>query len=506
MKTTINLLFLVLCIAMLSGCHSYQPKSKVTDQLTIDTGSLKSVKGMNDDLALLWSAIKEMHPGYGIYTTSDSMQEIYNKTYAAIQTPLTEGEFITTIYPFLCSLRCGHTQIKHSENYKSPPQTTRLPFEVLIRNHRAWITTHQTDQLNTGDEIISLNNVPVETIINHGYDFYGDDGYNKTFKELFLSEYDGFEDVCNKYYHWQAPYQLKLRTGSGSVKTIQIKEAKSDVPAKPAAQEVDNYAGWITEKSIPDSRLRLLKNASVALFQSPPFAYSDTVVFKDAFKLIHQKGIKTLILDMRHNSGGDIRVATQLLSYLADAPFQIVKDVKSRLPDPALNSFTKYFDTLITQGFTLGFKPGYKEGTWYHIEAKPAFGNLYGPFPLDKADHFNGKLLVLIDGATFSSGALFTAAVKAQRRDVIFIGRETAGSEEGCNGVTLQKLTLPNTKIVVDFPWMRVISMAKNPIPGRGVIPDYPIDYSPNDIVTKNDLDLKKALSVINGHNELTSR
>jgi hypothetical protein len=140
----------------------------------------------------------------------------------------------------------------------------------------------------------------------------------------------------------------------------------------------------------------------VALLQSPPFAYADTVVFKNAFKLIQQKRIKTLILDMRQNTGGDIRVATQLLSYLADAPFQIVKDVKSRLPNPAVNSFARYFDTSITQGFLLGFKPGYKEGTWYHIISKPAFGNLYGPFALDEANHFDGKLFVLIGGNTIN--------------------------------------------------------------------------------------------------------
>ena len=500
MKTTISLLLIVLNVAILPGCNSNQQKSKLPNQSTTDTGSIKSVKSMHDDLTILWSAIKEMHPGYGIYTTTDSLQEVYNKTYEAIQTPLTESQFITVIYPFLCSLRCGHTQIKHSGNYRPPinAKATQLPFEVLVRNHKAWITTHQTDQLNTGDEIISLNEVPVATIINHGYDFYGDDGYNETFKELFLSEYDGFEDVCNKYYHWQEPYQVKLRTSSGAVKIVQVKETKNDVPADRPVQKIDNYANWITDKNIPDSRLRFLKNAPVALFQSPPFAYADTLVFKDAFKLIHQKDIKTLILDIRHNSGGDIRVATQLLSYLADGPFRMVKDVKSRLPNPALNNFTRYFDTLITQGFMLGFKPGYKEGPWYHIESKPAFGNLYGPFSPDKTDHFNGKLLVLIDGATFSSGALFAAAVKAQRKGVVFVGRETAGSEEGCNGVTLQKLTLPNTKIVVDFPWMRVISMAKSPIPGRGIIPDYPVNYSPNDIVTQNDLDLKKALSIIN--------
>ncbi len=455
---------------------------------------------MHGDLAILWSAIQEMHPGYGIYTARDSIQEMYNRTYAAIETPLTESGFITAIYPFLCSLRCGHTQIKHSEGFSPTitPQTARLPFKVLVQDHRVWITTHQTNLLHTGDEIISVNNVPARTIVGRGYDLYGDDGYNETFKELFLSEYDGFEDVCNKLYHWQAPFLLKLRTTAGMVRTVQVKQTKGGVPSDPPVQEVDNYAGWTTEKSIPDSRLRFLENGSVALLQSPPFAYADTTIFSDAFKLIHQKRTKTLILDMRQNTGGDIRVATQLLSYLADTPFQIVKDVKSRLPNPALNSFAKYFDASITQGFVSGFSPAYKEGTWYHIEPKPAFGNLYGPFALDKADHFNGKLLVLISGATFSSGALLTAALKAQRKGVIFIGRETAGSEEGCNGVTLQKLTLPNTKIVIDFPWMRVISMAKRPVPGRGLMPDYPVKYSPNDIVTKNDLDLKKALGLVN--------
>jgi hypothetical protein len=490
MKTT---LYLILTIVILSGCA----KKETTGKL--------SVKGMQDDFFILWSAIKEIHPAYGIYTTTDSLQKAYDKTYALIKEPLYERDYITLIYPFLCNVRCGHTQIEHTSNNVKEPH---LPFEVLVKNHHAWITTHQTKQLNTGDEIISVNDVPVSTIIHHGYDLYCDDGYNETFKELYLSEYDGFEDVCNKYYHWPGSYQLKVVTNAGEIKKIkvneiQVNEEKHNITADTL---VDNYANWTTTKT---EQLRFLKNTSVALLKSTPFAYTDTIVFKDAFKEIKEKATKTLILDMRHNSGGDIRVAVKLLSYLADSSFRIVKDVKSRLPDPAINSFTKYFDTSITAGFKMGFQPTYKEGTtykedtsykedtWYHIDSKPAFGDLYGPFPLEPTDHFNGQLIVLIDGATFSSGALFSAAVKAQRKGVVFIGRETAGAEEGCNGVTLQKLTLPNTKIVIDFPWMRVISMAKHSLPGRGVMPDYPIDYSPEDIVTQNDRDLKKALSLI---------
>jgi len=349
--------------------------------------------------------------------------------------------------------------------------------------------------MNTGDEIISINGVPVSAIIDHGYDLYCGDGYNETFKELFLSEYDGFEDACNKYYHWTGPYRIELFTTGGVTDHITANPAeKSDFASRASQKKVNNFSNWVVSPAIPEDRLRFLKDSQIAMLKIPPFAYTDTGIYKVAFKTIKEKGIKYLILDMRHNTGGDIRVATQLLSYLADVPYNIINEVKSRLPNLPLNHFATYFDTSITSNFNLGFKSGSRENEWYHIDVTSAFGRLYGPFPLAKEAHFDGYLLVLIDGATFSSGAIFTAALKTQRKNVKFIGRETAGSEEGCNGMTIQELTLPNTKIVVNFPWMRVVSVAKDPVPGHGIMPDFYIDYGPEDVVTDNDLDLKKAL------------
>jgi hypothetical protein len=502
---SIRIFKVILCLittALFVGCNNSADK-KQSIPSSDSTGAVSQklpVKSMHDDLLILWSAIKEMHPGYGFYTPTDSLQKAYDKAYASISTPLSESEFIDHVYPFLCKLKCGHTQIKHSTGYKPSTEvkTPHLPFEVLVRNHRAWITTRQTEKLNTGDEIISMNSIPVATIINHGYDLYCNDGYNETFNELFLSEYDGFEDACNKYYHWPGPYQLKIRTRQGILKNLTVNQATSDAGAQPSNQKAfDNYADWTEAKNTGNLPLRFFKNSSTALFETKPFSYSDTIVYKEAFRQIHQKGIKNLVLDLRHNSGGDIRVAIQLLSYLADSSFSIIKDAKSRIPNPALNHFTKYFDTARTTGFTLGFQPGQKEGSWYHIDTKPVFGNIYGPLPIAKTNHFNGNLFVLIDGATFSSGALFTAALKAQRKNVKFIGRETQGAEEGCNGMTLQELTLPNTKIRVDFPWMRVISAAKKSVPGRGIMPDYGVVYSAEDVVSKKDVDLEKAISLI---------
>ena len=476
------------------GCDQRKTKKKPGDISA--TVQKLPVKNMRADLFVLWSAIKEMHPAYGIYTPADSLQSTYDQVAASINEPLSETDFISQVYPLLAKLGCGHTQLKHSAGYKGAKAPV-LPFEVLVRGHQAWITTHKIKGLNTGDEILGMNNVPVAAIINHGSSLYAGDGYNKTFKELFLSEYDGFEDACNKYYHWMPPYHISLRTKQGALKTINT-DSLAATSSVVSEEKAGKYANWTEAKNTDYLPLRFLKNSPTAWFEVHSYQYNDTTIFEEAFKQIHEKGIKNLIIDLRHNTGGDIRVAAKLLTYLADAPFQMVDDVKSRIPNPAINHFRKYFDTVRTESFNQSFKPGGpKEGAYYHIDFKPAFGNLLATTALDKKAHFNGNLFVLIDGATFSAGAHTSTAIKAQCKNVKFIGRETAGGSEGCSGGTMQRLTLPNTHIVVEFPWLRFVSVDKHPVFGHGIMPDYTVIYTPEDVVNGTDPDLKKVLSLI---------
>ncbi|MPT31935.1 MAG: hypothetical protein E2600_09780 [Chryseobacterium sp.] len=495
-----NPIILFIIITLFLGSTQYaKGQQKIQKSINKDIVPVKlSVKNMRTDLEILWSTIKEMHPGYGYFTPVDSLRKVYDQTFSSLTKPLYEGEFISQIYPFICKLRCGHTQIKHSRGYKYPSglYPAHLPFKVLVKNGKVFVTNHQTEAVNTGDEIISINNVAVEEIISHGSDLYSTDGYNKTFKELFLSEYDGFEDACNKYYHWQGDYKLQVRTVQGLLKDLTI-DTNTKSANEPVSSSFDNYANWTTAENTGNLKLRFFNNSSIALFETKPFSYEDTIVYKQAFKEIENKKIKNLILDMRHNTGGDIRVAIQLLSYLADTPFNIIKDVKSRLPNPTLSKSVNYFDKQRMKSFLRGYKIANKEGSWYHVETTSAMGTVYGPLELAKDHRFKNNLYVLIDGATFSSGALFTAALKSQRKNVKFIGRETAGGEEGCNGMVMQELTLPNSKVMIDFPWMRVESVALNPNHGRGIIPDHIVEYDPQDIVTQRDRDLEKVLELI---------
>ena len=491
-----NILIWLFIIA--SACGQPLANQKKNDQKNSDVpAQLISVKDMQVDLSILWSAIKEMHPAYGIYTPTDSLQTVYETTRQSLSVPLGESDFVSRVYPLLSALRCGHTQLKHSAGYKNPG-SAHLPFEVLVQGNRASVTFHQTASLNTGDEIISINDTAVNSIIAHGADLYAGDGYNLTFKELFLSQYDGFEDACNKYYHWAPPYQVKFRAKDGNIKTILVEAVASNTPQAVEISQTDNFAGWQEAKDTAHSLLRFSKDVSTAWFEVRSYQYNDTVIFENAFKQIHANGVKRLVIDLRHNTGGDIRIASKLLSYLADAPYRIISDLKSRISNPAINHFEAYFDTAGTASFNAGFVPGKQEGAYYHINTRPAFGNLLGLMPLCERDHFNGSLFVLIDGATFSAGAHTAIAIKEYCKKAVFIGRETAGGSDGCSGGTIQHLTLPNTGVVVEFPWMRVVSVAKKPVFGHGVIPDYRVLYEPEDIVKGTDLDIKKVLNMVN--------
>jgi hypothetical protein len=95
-KNTIRV-SLYLLIVVVCGCRQKSSKSAVISNQGTDK---LPVKSMLSDLDVLWAAIKEMHPAYGIYTPADSLQNAYDQTYSAIDQPLTQTEFINRIYLF----------------------------------------------------------------------------------------------------------------------------------------------------------------------------------------------------------------------------------------------------------------------------------------------------------------------------------------------------------------------------------------------------------------------
>ena len=190
---------------------------------------------------------------------------------------------------------------------------------------------------------------------------------------------------------------------------------------------------------------------------------------EDTFKMLGEKGTKSLIIDLRGNGGGADMYGAMLVSYLTDKPF-------------------RYFDHIDV----ITINPSFKEySDWRGDEAKllermsrnPAGGYLVTPKghpgvaeqPPSKYP-FMGKVFILIDGGTFSTAADFCAVTHHLKR-ATFIGEETGGGYYGNNSGMQTILTLPNSKFRIRIPMFEYW----NAVPGydgkrRGTKPDHVVE------------------------------
>ena len=466
------------------------------------------VEAMQADLRLMQSALEELHPSLYWYTPKSTVDSAFNQTYAAITRPMTESAFKNLLYPAICQIRCGHTQLQHSIEYSQSsnrPKAVHLPFDVYIQGRQAWLLDNPStnSKIGVGTELISINGIAIAELIQAGLNSWNGDGYSSTWKEFFLNDYDFFEDVCWAIYGWTGPYELRVRDNDGQPRTVTVaakpkpvdlpksmSDAKTSPPAELAGRQAEIHKRTYLN-------LRFMADSMTAVLMVNGLEYGDETFYEQAFKQLDQKAVSNLILDIRRNHGGDVRIINNLLSYLADSSYVILQKAVAKVADPGQNRFADYFDPDLNRSYSATFGPSHQVGGWYEFDFKPEMGRVTGYQPVSSVHRFRGSVYVLIDGGTFSNGSNFAAALKAQCRKAVFIGRETGGTELGCGGGTNNKLTLPHSKLVLQFPWLRLVSASRNPIDGYGVMPDYPITYTPQAIASHHDLDERKALELI---------
>ncbi|MEM8892211.1 MAG: S41 family peptidase, partial [Bacteroidota bacterium] len=207
------------------------------------------------------------------------------------------------------------------------------------------------------------------------------------------------------------------------------------------------------------------------------------------------KEINHLILDLRNNEGGSEHHQMEFMSYLYGKPFKLYQNIYlshldfrplkeiiiERDPkDLLFNNDDEYMRKISSNLWINNYK--YSR----NLNLQPPKENL-----------FKGKLYVLINGSTFSSAADLAADIR-KTTEATFIGEESGGTFEGPTGGNTIVVQLPHSKIMIRIsPNIHVGYMyQKHPI-GRGVLPDYEIEYSIEDYLQRKDLELEKALELI---------
>ncbi len=172
------------------------------------------------------------------------------------------------------------------------------------------------------------------------------------------------------------------------------------------------------------------------------------------FRLLREKGVENLIIDLRFNGGGNSSAGDYILSHLTAKPYCMYSRVDIRLSE---------------QLFKLGRRKTLKElaGLTITRRAEPQQ-------PEDRKSRFDGRVFLLTGPGTFSSAADFAAVVKDYEIGTI-IGEETGGLRE-CFGDVL-RFQLPNSRIPFGVSYKRFYAPIPRPDDGtRGTAPDVVVD------------------------------
>lgn len=466
-----------------------------------------SKEALQDDFMLLKTALEEAHPATYWYTPKDSMDLYFARTYLQISENMTEQEFYRLLMPLLAKVQCGHTYAELSKSFyqNRASSPSYWPLELFIENERVYVLENLSSDSSiiAGDELISVNDISIRTIYEKARSIQSADGDNPHWKDLFIRWYL-LDEVASNYFGVSPPYRFVLKNEAGHLRESEVYA----FPYSPPGPDKRRY----TKKQLKD-KIRMenekktaeqfsyrftAADTGMAYIKIKGFSYDDYSIIgykkmhAELFSRIDSLNPEAIIIDLRGNSGGNLNLAENLMSYLVDKPFKVVDRTELQLESTQyLKLLQAYFEPRPKgRGFDMKIV---KQTGPMSYEMKLSKQKYIEPAPKHR---FRGKVAVITDGWVFSAASLLVSSLKSQRK-IYHVGEETGGAAVGCSGGRISRLILPNTQIRVFFPHFRIYAVTDAKADGSGVKPEYPVIPSFEDKKLKRDVQLQKAFELL---------
>ncbi|MEJ0101935.1 MAG: S41 family peptidase [Bacteroidota bacterium] len=435
---------------------------------------------MQADFNYLRKALEETHPGLYMHHTKEEMQYKMDSLYRLLDKPLPFLQFYGIVAYLISEVKCEHTYCNpYSSDYqKRVMQWKLIPFQLFFTNQKAYVTVNRSadTSIHFGDEILTINHYPVDSIKHVLYKYLPSDGNMESSKEYMLSS---LNFNLNYYLFIERPeaFDMEFKNAQGQIITrhfntaLTLDENKKITLSNPANKEVLELDKQGRKLKKNPWRLKIVKEQNTAILTISTFSGDRKKLFKlydEFFTTLQKEKPANLIVDLSYNGGGDEEYACELLSYLIDTPTRFIESEYlindddayfkiSNLPKEVLNDKYAFIDT-IKDGKIFA-----KALTKYSMELKT-----FQPKP----NGFHGKVFFYVNGGT--SSAASTCAANAQSHTLAtIVGDETAGSFAGGGSTNGLDLVLPNSKISAHTSIVYCKFNTTGRDKDRGVIPDH---------------------------------
>lgn len=437
-----------------------------------------------EELRGLFTEFSQKHPGFYRYNDTSSFNQEIDSALSTITNPINELEIYRLLKPIFAKIGCLHTSISLSPETEQQleAQSNCLPLLLYYKKGQAFIWKNYSDEkrIPLESEVLSLNGRDIQSIYQELLRNIPMDGFNQTGKYQLL-EYS-FPTWYRNIIEINDKFSIQIKTKDGVEKTFSINGIK--------AQELPSY------QDLSSKKLNLNVLSDLAILTIPSFAKSYHKAngqkfkkeIKRYFKRIKNKKVKTVIVDLRGNTGGSDSNAAFFAAHFFDQPFRywdrievsepIAKDIKglNRLfyskPTKKDSIWLWKKSILFTQEFD------------FYQQQKPAKNN------------FQGTTYFIIDGLCMSSCA-DVAAVLSYNHKGTFVGQETGGGFQGNTSGLIPESQLSNG-LIFSIPLLKYVNAVSPDLNfGRGTIPDLSIDSNPLETFNGQDLVLEKLLEHI---------
>lgn len=416
---------------------------------------------LRTDFLLLRDTLQKIHPGIYRYKSKATVNKTFDSCFAAITDSMTVTDFYALTSFFVASIEDGHT------NCRLPKQSLVdfvnkekvFPALLMFIHNRAFIfCCNQHSDLKEA-ELLSIDSNSLSDIVTKLFNYIPSDGSIQSRKNWELP--DNFPLLYRIIYGAKDIFHITYKTKDGVVKTTTLKAdfiknvvCGNPFPKPPQYLNLDYKQGKVavlTIKTFFDGYLQ----QSGENFRS---------FLDSAFRDLNRKKAERLLIDLRGNQGGNDGNGILLYSYLVQKPFQYYASQNT-----------------VTKNFRVSDHP-----------------NLGVQQPNENA--FKGKVYFLIDGRSFSAAAEIASVAKSNNRG-LFFGEETGGGYYGNTSGDEPTVTLPHSHITCRIPMVKYsMAVKKTVYKDRGVLPDFPVSVSINDLIENKDGQLEYSLKRIESY------
>lgn len=466
--------FIFLCFLSISL------KAQSNDQKALQT---ITVQQLQEDFRLFRTGLEKTHAGLYAYTPKDSLDQILNEIEKSINKPMTSIDFYRKISPILKMIGNGHTKFFPPPDYNEAINTylPRFPFAVYWHQDTLYILRNLSAQktIKEGTIIKSINGESAVEVMQFLASNLTRDGYNNSFPAGKVEK--DFSGYYALFKGTPAIFELEIIDTNGEHKLIKV---NSQLTSKMIAYSKERYPNWRKDKGLPlqfkvEDTIGKLTINSFDLPSIKKAKQKYKKFFETTFQQIKAQNIQHLIIDLRDNGGGYPEVVNALFSHLIDQLYTNQGEaytITRNLPNQ--KHYHSGLWEILDIRKSLKLK---KDGAIYRV-----MNGSHNSHVQPSLNNFKGQVYILANAATFSSAADFMGMLKNINRG-IFIGEIAGGSPHQVTSWLMPSLILPNTRIEAIIPLVHTKTTNNYPDTGLGIVPDFFIKNSINEVLQGKD-------------------